>query len=329
MIAVSERCGPLPVHRAVATVAGHANAVTTPVTFLEILTMTESTPTPWPTSHLQAADTAFAALTCEPNPLTLDCDALATATGVDCGLPTGKVPLTVLRDRLLADPDNYVARDIVWRELVTLARTGQPRWVIAAVGMAMPALIRIAGLLAAGHRGDAADIDNEILTGFLEALRNTLDLDTSAVYASLVYAGFRAGQKVRIERRVYVPVDDIEHAVPGPGLPQLPYGHPDLLIERAAALGLIDHEDAQPWIDTRLARHSVPRIAHELGLPADLLRMRLSRADARIAHAVTAGLLSGTVSPEVAAKLSGRAAQRSNARAAYAARTPRPSTAAA
>ncbi len=233
--------------------------------------MTVSTPTLWPTSHLQAADTAFAALTCEPDPLSLDCDALATATatGVDCDLPAGTVPLTELRQWLLANPDNYEARDIVWRELVTLARTGQPQWVIAAVGMAMPALIRIAGDLAVGHRGDAADIDNEILTGFLEALRKTLDIDKPAAYASLVYAGFRAGQKARIERHVYVPVDDIEHAVPGPRLPQLPYGHPDLLVERAAALGLIDAEDVQPWIDTRLARYSLSRIARDLGI--DLL----------------------------------------------------------
>ncbi len=311
-------------------VAGHANAVPTDVTLFGVFTMTVSTPTPWPTSHLHAADTAFAALTCEPDPLTLDCDTLATATNADCDLPSGTVPLTALRDWLLANPDNYEARDIVWRELVTLARTGQPQWVIAAVGMAMPALIRIAGDLATGHRGDAADIDNEILTGYLEALRKTLDPDKPAVYASLVYAGFRAGQKARIERHVYVPVDDIEHAVPGPRLPQLPYGHPDLLVERAAALGLIDAEDVQPWIDTRLARYSLSRIAGDLDLPTDLLRMRLSRADTRIAQAVTVGLLSGTVSPDTAITLRKRASKRGNIRTAMAAAgVPGPATAAA
>jgi hypothetical protein len=126
-----------------------------------------------------------------------------------------------------------------------------------------------------------------------------------------------------------VPVDDIEHALPGPRPPQLPFGHPDLLVERAATLGLIDAEDVQPWIDTRLARHSVPRTADGLGLPADLLRMRLSRADHRIAHAVTAGLLSGTVSRDTACELSDRAAERGKARAAKAARASHPTTAAA
>jgi hypothetical protein len=64
-------------------------------------------------------------------------------------------------------------------------------------------------------------------------------------------------------------------------------------------------------------------------MPIDVLRMRLSRADDRILHAVTTGLLSGTVSPEVAIKLSDRAAERGKARAAHAARRPRPTTAAA
>ncbi len=281
--------------------------------------MTVSTSTPRHTSHLQAADTAFAVLTCGPDPLSLDCDALAKAAGVDSALPPDTVPLTRLRDWLLANPDNYLARDIVWRELVTLARTGAPHWIIAAVGMAMPALIRIAGQLTARHRGDAADIDNEVLTGFLEALRNTLDPDRPAVYASLVYAGFRAGRQARIEFAAYVPAEDIEHAVPSSRTPRIPYSHPDLLVERAAVLGLIDAEDVQPWIDTRLGRHSVPRIANDLGLPSDLLRMRLSRADTRIAGAVTAGLLSGTVSPDTATQLSHKAARRGKVRAAKAA----------
>ena len=127
-----------------------------------------------------------------------------------------------------------------------------------------------------------------------------------------------------------MPVDDIEHAVPGPTLPQLPYGHPDLLVERAAALGLIDVEVVQPWIDTRLARHSFPRVAQDLNLSADVLRMRLSRADARIAHAVTAGLLSGTVSSDTATELSDRVTERAKGpRGEAAARAHGPTTAAA
>ena len=42
----------------------------------------------------------------------------------------------------------------MWRELVVRARRDGPAWVVAAVGVAMPGLRRIAGMLAAGWRGD-------------------------------------------------------------------------------------------------------------------------------------------------------------------------------
>lgn len=281
--------------------------------------MTAFEPADWPTSHLHAADTAFDALTCDPDPLTLDCDALIAAGGADCGLPAGQVPLPRLRTWLLANPNNYAARDLVWRDLVERARTGEPHWVIAAVGMAMPALIRVAGHLAAGHRGDSTDVDNEVLTGFLEALRSSTDAGTPGVYASLVYAGMRAGLRFRVQHNALVPVDDIEHAVPGPRLPQLPYGHPDLLIDRAATLGVIAAEDVQPWIAVRLERRSIDLVAQRLDLPVDLLRMRLARADHGIAQAVKEGLLSGTVSPDTAAKLRARDKRRQGNRAAKAA----------
>jgi hypothetical protein len=103
------------------------------------------------------------------------------------------------------------------------------------------------------------------------------------------------------------------------GITPWPRSSPAMLVERAAVLGLIDAEDVRPWIDTRLGRHSVPRIADDLGLPADLLRIRLWRADTRIAGAVTAGLLSGTVSPDTATGLSDKPARRDRIRAVKAA----------
>jgi hypothetical protein len=84
--------------------------------------MTASAVTDWPTSALQAADTAFTALTCDPDPLTLDCDAL----GEDLHLPPGKVPLRDLRDWMLAHPAAFAARDAVWRELILRARLDEP-----------------------------------------------------------------------------------------------------------------------------------------------------------------------------------------------------------
>jgi DNA-directed RNA polymerase specialized sigma24 family protein len=274
----------------------------------------------WPASALQAADTAFAALTCDPDPLTLNCDALTARPGPAerggaLGLPGGEVPLRTLRDWMLAHPERYAARDAVWRELAVRARLGEPQWVIAAVGMAMPALIRCACRLAAGYRGEANDLDAEVLTGFLEALRGRLDLTQSGLYARLCWAAYRAGHAARRADEDYLLLDDLDAAI-GSKTPQLPYGHPDLLVHRAAALRLIDGDDADLFIQVRLAHRAIEPIAIARGVPVDTLRRRLDRATARLADALTAGLLTAAVSTDTAAELGRQAEHRARIRAA-------------
>jgi hypothetical protein len=58
-------------------------------------------PLPTFASHLAVADRAFAALTCPPDPLSLDCATVGGVPGPQLGLPAGPVPLPELRRRLL------------------------------------------------------------------------------------------------------------------------------------------------------------------------------------------------------------------------------------
>jgi hypothetical protein len=257
-------------------------------------------------------------------------------SGADLDLPAGEVPLPALRDWLMAHPSAYAVRDAVWRELIRRARHGEPEWVIAAVGMAMPALVAMAGTLAAGYRGDPADIDAEILTGFLEGLRTTVDPAQDAPHASLCFAAWRAGREQRMTQQEHLPVADIEHAAAESRLPRPPYGHVDLLVYRAEALGLIDVEDVEPYIDIRLGRRIPSQlVAAKLGIDHDTLRMRLNRADTRLAWALATGILTGTSSPEARDELAQRQQQRVAIRAGKAAaarrggRRPKPSPAAA
>lgn len=277
--------------------------------------MSASDPTDWPTSALDAAATAFAALTCEPEPMALDC----TIFDSDTGLPQQEIALPALRDWLLRHPRAYSARDQVWRELIRRARLDGPYWVVAAVGMAMPALLRYAAQLSEGYDGDPADVDAEILTGFLAALRDRVDLAKDAPYASLCKAAWRAGRDLRLRQREYLPVEDIEHIAAGPRTPKVPYGHPDLLVRRAVTLGILDPEDEQAYIDVRLGRRAIEPIAAAIGISVDALRMRLSRIDGRIAEALADGLLTGVASPETRAQLRMRAQQRGQRRAGRAA----------
>ncbi|MCW6007679.1 hypothetical protein K1W54_24475 [Micromonospora sp. CPCC 205371] len=238
---------------------------------------------------------------------------------MDLDLLPGEVPLPALRDWLMAHPSAYTARDAVWRELIRRARQGKPEWVIAAVGMAMPALVAMAGTLAAGYRGDPADIDAEILTGFLEGLRSGVDPARDAPHASLCFAAWRAGRDLRLAQQEYLLVDDIEHAAAESRLPRHPYGHVDLLVYRAEALGLIDSEDVEPYIAIRLSRRTPELVAEALGIDLDVLRMRLNRADTRLAWALDIGVLTGPFSPEVRDELAKRHDLRAKTRAGKAA----------
>jgi hypothetical protein len=276
--------------------------------------MTVSPDQVWPTSALRAADLAWAALTCDPDPMALDTAALEAGHG----LPPGRIPLPDLRTWLLDRPYAYAARDAVWRELMLRARLRGPEWTIAAVGMAMPALVNAAARLGVGYRGDTDDLEAEILTGFLAALREHVDLTRQAPYASACFAAWRAGLAARRDHHKYIPTDDIDMVI-GSRLPQLPYGHPDLLVERAAALRLIDPDDVQPWIDVRLGRRAIEPIARARGVAVDTLRMRLARADLRVAEALADGALTGVVSAEAADRLAERARHSSRIRVSKAA----------
>jgi hypothetical protein len=272
--------------------------------------MTASTTrTTWPTSALAAADTAFRTLTSKPDPLGLDCSVFDRRWG----LPADVVPLPRLRAWLLSHRTAYRARDAVWQDLVTRARNEGPEWMIATVGMAMPALVRFAGSLARGYAGDTDDLDAEILTGFLDAVRTT-DLRRDRLYARLCWNGFRAGIAARNADNPYLLVGDLEQITAAP--PHLPYGHPDLIVARAVSAGVIDRDDADLILATRLDGTPIERLAATAGMDGAVLRMRRLRAERALADAITSGLLSGVISDAARNRLDRRRAARTAARAA-------------
>jgi hypothetical protein len=271
--------------------------------------MASTTSTTWPTSALAAADTAFHTLTTGPDPLGINCATFDPRLG----LPTVFVALPRLRAWMLTHRTAYAARDAVWHDLVTRARIDGPSWVIAAIGMAMPALVRFAGGLARGYRGDPDDLDAEIVTGFLDALRS-IDVDAGRLHARLCWAGFRAGIAARNADNPYLLVGDVEQL--SGAAPHLPYGHPDLIVARAVAAGVIDHDDADLIVASRLDRIPIKQIATTAGVDGSVLRMRRLRAERVLADAVTTGLLSGAISDNARDQIRRRGAARAAVRAA-------------
>jgi hypothetical protein len=233
-------------------------------------------------SVFTAAETAFGFLTCPPAPLALDARPVP-------GLPDRTLPLDELRQLLMARPHDSDTTDVLWRQLAGHAREWGPAWVVAAVGVALPGLTRMAAKISRGQARHADDVDSEMLTGFLHALR-TLPLEPPRVWLRLCWAAWRAGTGV-------VAADDTDELpsdVPaGPRSPSLPYGHPDLLLGRAAAAGLISAEAAELISSTRFGDALIEQLAAEQGLSAPVLRMRRRRAERLVAAAVQRGDLSG------------------------------------
>ncbi len=237
----------------------------------------------WPSGSLQAAARAFEWLCCPPQPLTLDCRGVAD-------LPPTDMPLGELRELLLHPETATAARDAVWRKLIALSRTGRPEWKIAAVGMALPALRRVAGALRRGCRDTEADLDGELLTGFLDALAGT-DLDRGRICARLVRAGASAARRLRDADAVHVPTDGSRF---GSRAPARPWDHPDLVLVRAVAGGVISGTDANLIATTRLDRVVLATAATSLGLSAQAAQRRRSRAEQRLVLALRSGELSGS-----------------------------------
>jgi hypothetical protein len=236
------------------------------------------------TSAITAADEAFAVLAAQPAPLAFD------ARGIP-GLPQRHLDLLELRELLAGQIVRGPDSDEVWRRLAIQARDWGPAWVVAAVGVAVPGLHRIVTRLSVGHLRLAEDIDSEVVTGFLHALR-TEDVDAPRVWLRLMWAAWRSGHRVRQVREDVELPDDLPS---GASTPHVPYGHPDLLLGRAVAAGVLTRYQAALIGDTRIGEVLIEQLADEQGLSAPVLRMRRHRAERVLLRSLGRGDLSGVV----------------------------------
>ncbi|MCG5215468.1 hypothetical protein [Streptosporangium sp. KLBMP 9127] len=139
---------------------------------------------------MDAAEHLFQLVACEPY-------GLAVNGTLAPDLPQRRVALEELR-RLLTHPlMSNATRDLVWRELVTRARVLGAMWVVGAVGVALPGLRAIAGRITSGYvAGDAADIDHEVLSSFIKAVRS-IEVDQPSIRPRLYDEARLAGERLR------------------------------------------------------------------------------------------------------------------------------------
>jgi hypothetical protein len=232
----------------------------------------------WPSTPLDAVQRAFDLLVCPPTPLAFDGRPFA-------GLPDRVLPLDELKKILIDDATPRPVRDEVWRELVVRARRDGPSWVVAAAGIALPGLRRMAGMLARGWHGDSSDRDSELLLGFVERLR-TVDLGEPRIVGKLIDAGARAVKAAR-ERQEDVSTVRVHATWSLP--PQQPWDHPDWVLARAVHAAVISPEEYQLIAGTRLDEVGLAVLADKLGISVAVAAAWRRKAELRLAEAIHAG----------------------------------------
>ncbi|MBS2545403.1 sigma-70 region 4 domain-containing protein [Catenulispora sp. NL8] len=237
-------------------------------TFTTYTATRSSSPT---SSPFYAAECAFNRLTTGPNPLTLD--------GMQLGepFPAQRLMLDAVREIVLKRSNQIAPRDAVWVELVRNVRTYGGDWTIAAVGMALPALKWLGGAYAMKYDGHPADLDGEILTGFLEHLVE-VDIDRPGIMTRLRFAALRAARRAVDQEIDYTRSVAVAESME----PYLPWGHEDLLLAKAHREGIISAADVDLIGMTRLEGVDLAEAAEMLGVSRNAVKIRRQRAEARL-----------------------------------------------
>ncbi|WP_258348981.1 sigma-70 family RNA polymerase sigma factor [Saccharopolyspora gregorii] len=238
---------------------------------------------------LTTAHRAFSLLTAGPRPLALNGRNFP-------GLPLRWVPLDEVQQVVLHRRCPQPLRDRIWAHLARRSRAEGGAWTVACVGVALPALLTITTRLTARHALDAADLHAAVLTGFLSGVAE-IDLEAAGIMNRLRWAAFRAGHTA-LRDALDTPPPTSETSpgeeTTGPGrapvrlLTSADAGHPDLVLARAVADGVLTPAEADVIAATRLDRRSLRHIAAEGGHSYEVLKKQRQRAEGRLAAHLTA-----------------------------------------
>jgi hypothetical protein len=226
-------------------------------------------------STLDIVERRFVELTKPPIALSLDCSALG------CGLPEGLMCLDELRILLLKHRTTWVTKDAVWQELVRRAHAEPEPWVMAAAGMLVPGLKRIAGRFSNRYPGDNRDLDSEILEGFLEAL-DLAEVGHPKIYSQLYTGAFRRGYEACCrERRLAAKRAELDER-DADTYHARREGHPDLVLADAVRDKALTAEQAGLLSDVHLGGMDRKCAAAMLGVTPRRCCAQLAQAQRKL-----------------------------------------------
>ncbi|MEV7603353.1 hypothetical protein AB0O91_38890 [Kitasatospora sp. NPDC089797] len=230
----------------------------------------------YPASVLKAVAAAISGPDAWVGPLCLD------GAAVHPALPQGRLSLTELRPLLLLPEAPAGARDAVWSELVFHAQRHGPDWELGAVWMMSPGLRKAAWRVVNNSWVPYADIEAEVVEGFLRELRG-VDVESPAIAGRLWWAGYRQGLRARDAYRTTAARSEISEPA-WLGRRRGFGGHPDQVLERAVRAGAITGDEAELIGRTRLEDGGLAEAAFRLDLGFQACRARRAAAEERLAR---------------------------------------------
>lgn len=231
---------------------------------------------------LDAARAAFDGLITGPRPLSLDGREFP-------GLPGRVMALDEVRGHLLRRECPQRVRDVVWAYLVRRSRQERGSATVACVGVAMPALTAMAARLTGRFAGDPRDIHAAVLSGFLAELA-TVDLARPRIMVRLRWAAYRAGHDCLRES---LDAPSPSARVVGRTAVPPPSGHPDLVLARAIAAGVITAPEAELIGSTRLEETPLAEAAAGRAVTYGAAKKVRQRAERRLVQYLRDGLDDG------------------------------------
>jgi hypothetical protein len=228
--------------------------------------MTATAATPFAT-----LEAAFGVLATEPTVIAVDGTPFAPA------LPARQIPLAELRPRLLHPSVPPAVRDAVVAEIARRAQE-DGGWLVGLAGLLLPGLRRALAPFVRGCPHRRPDLEAEALTGLVEALR-TWDGDPRRLAARLVG---RSRDHARRLFRVEFAAQARHTAEAAAAAPPRPWGHPDLVLARAVADGVIGHADAELIGETRIGGRTLRDYAAAIGESEDRAQKRRKAAERRL-----------------------------------------------
>jgi DNA-directed RNA polymerase specialized sigma24 family protein len=178
---------------------------------------------------------------------------------------------------------SFDVRDAVVDELVYRSRSRGGAWTVGLAGVLLPGLRRAVWPLVQACPGKAADIEAETLAAFLAAVARCEPGRARLASRLCWLARIGADRLLRAEvaERARPGTDPVSAA------PRQPWGHPDLVLERAVRTGVIGAADAELIGATRIGDVELAEVAKTLGISYKACHQRRRRAESALVEWLT------------------------------------------